>query len=462
MSSYDLAVIGSGPGGYVAAIRAAQLGLQVAVIEEEDRLGGVCLNWGCIPTKAILKAAEQFAAVRKGVPGLVVEGLTPDYGAVIDASRKAADRLSKGVAGLMKKNRIEVVKGRGRLVGKGQVGVTSGDGESVVEAPNVILASGSTEFILPGLDVDGERVLTSREALASKRLPASLVVIGGGAVGLEFAYSYAAYGVDVTVVELEDQLLPGFDAEAAQVLASSFARRKVKILTRTAYKAVEHSGAGVAVTVEGEKGEEILLADQILFGIGRRARVENLGLEELGVDLEKGFIAVGEDYRTSAEGVWAIGDVIGPPLLAHAASEEGVAAVEFMAGERKRGIDYGRVPACVYCQPQVATVGLTEDQARERGRDVAVGKIPFVASGKAVGTGHTEGFVKLVADARYGEILGCQIIGADATELIAEVTLAMELESTVRELGHTTHAHPTLSEIVKEAALACEGRALNF
>ena len=318
-SSYDLAVIGSGPGGYVAAIRAAQLGMRVALVEE-DRIGGVCLNWGCIPTKAILKAAQQFAEVRKGVPGLVVEGLRPDYGAVIDASRKAADRLSKGVVSLMKKNRIDVVAGRGRLVGQGGVRVTGESGETAVEAGKILIATGSTEFILPGLEVDGERVLTSREALESRKLPRSLVVIGGGAVGLEFAYSYSAYGVEVTVVEMEDQLLPGFDAEAAQALAQSFTRRKVKILTGTAYKGVEHNGEGVAVTVEGEKGEDTLLADQILFGIGRRALVADLGLEEAGVALERGFIAVGDDFRTAADRVWAIGDVIGAPLLAHAAS----------------------------------------------------------------------------------------------------------------------------------------------
>ncbi|MEE8507778.1 MAG: FAD-dependent oxidoreductase, partial [Myxococcota bacterium] len=272
MSSYDLAVIGSGPGGYIAGIRAAQLGMQVAIVEE-DRLGGVCLNWGCIPTKAILKAAEQFSEVKAGVPGLVVDGLRADYGAVIDASRKAADRLSKGVASLMKKNRIEVVSGRGCLAGTGRVQVSGAEGEQTIEARHVLLATGSTEFILPGLDVDGERVLTSREALESRQLPEKLVVIGGGAVGLEFAYSYAAYGVEVTVVEMQDQLLPGFDAEIAQALAKSFARRKVKVLTGTAYKGLERNGKGVAVTIEGEKGEQTLQADQILFGIGRRAQV---------------------------------------------------------------------------------------------------------------------------------------------------------------------------------------------
>jgi dihydrolipoamide dehydrogenase len=432
-------------------------------IVEEDRLGGVCLNWGCIPTKAILKAAEQFDAVKNGkVPGLVTSGVDADYGAVIDASRKVADRLNKGVTGLMKKNQIEVLAGRGRIVGTGQVSVTGADGEEVVEAPKILIATGSTELILPGVEVDGSRVLTSREALENRELPGSLVVVGGGAVGLEFAYSYAAYGTQVTVIEMADQILPGFDTDVAQELTRSFTRKKVKILTGTAYRGLEANGEGVSVTIEGEKGEEQLRADRILFGIGRRALTEDLGLEAVGVELEKGFIKVGKDYRTTAEGIYAIGDVTGPPLLAHKASEEGVAAVEFMTGERTQGLHYDRIPGCIYCQPQVATVGMTEQAAIAAGREIKVGKAPFVASGKAVGTGHTEGFVKIVADARYGEILGAHIIGADATELIAEVVMAMELESTVRELGEASHAHPTLSEMVKEAALAAEGRQLNF
>jgi len=462
MKSFDLVVIGSGPGGYVAAIRATQLGLRVGIVEE-DRLGGVCLNWGCIPTKAILKAAEQFDAVKNGkVPGLVTSGVEADYGAVIDASRKAADRLNKGVTGLMKKNQIEVLNGRGRIVGTGQVSVTGADGEEVVEAPKILIATGSTELILPGVEVDGSRVLTSREALENRELPGSLVVVGGGAVGLEFAYSYAAYGTEVTVIEMADQILPGFDTDVAQELTRSFTRKKVKILTETAFRGLEANGEGVAVTIEGEKGEEQLRADRILFGIGRRALTEDLGLETVGVEVEKGFIKIGKDYRTTAEGIYAIGDVTGPPLLAHKASEEGVAAVEFMAGERTQGLHYDRIPGCIYCQPQVATVGMTEQAAIAAGREIQVGKAPFVASGKAVGTGKTEGFVKIVADARYGEILGAHIIGADATELIAEVVMAMELESTVRELGEASHAHPTLSEMVKEAALAAEGRQLNF
>jgi len=462
MTSYDLAIIGSGPGGYVAAIRAAQLGLQVAMVEE-DALGGVCLNWGCIPTKAILTAAEHFEALRGGkIPGVQVEGLSVDFGAVIDASRKAADRLSRGVAHLTRKNQIEVVRGRGRLAGGGQVVVTNGEGESGLEAKNILLATGSTELILPGIEIDGRRVLTSREALESRELPESIVVVGGGAVGLEFAYTYAAYGAQVTVVEMQGQLLPGLDREVAEALANSFARRGVKIATNTAYRGLELNGNGVVVTVEGEKGEEELRASQMLLAVGRRARVEDLGLEQAGVELKNGFIAVGENYRTAAPGIWAIGDAIGPPLLAHKASEEGKAAVEFMAGARKKPVDPRTIPACTYCQPQVATVGLSEEAARAANYDVRVGKVPFVANGKAVGSGHTEGFIKIVSDARYGEILGCQAIGAGVTELIAEVTLAMALEATVREMGEACHAHPTLSEAMMETALAAEGRAIHF
>jgi len=462
MKAFDLVVIGSGPGGYIAAIRAAQLGMRTAIVEEAPTLGGVCLNWGCIPTKAILSSAEIFEAVKKGVPGLLVEKLTADYGAVIDASRKAADRLVRGVNSLMKKNKIEVVAGRGRLARGREVIVTKDGAEEAIEARHVILATGSTEFVFPGLAVDGKRVLTSREALESRERPESLVVIGGGAVGLEFAYAYNAYGTKVTLVEMKDQLLPGFDAETAKALASSLSRGGVKILTSTAYKGLEIDAKGVAVTVAGEKGEEVLRADQVLVAVGRRALVDDLGLDLRGVAVERGFVKVGHDFRTSAEGVWAIGDCSGPPLLAHKASHEGVAAVEFIAGQRKHGIDPKKIPACIYCQPQVASIGLSEAEARAAGFDVKVGKAPFVASGKAVGTGHTEGFVKMVSDAKYGEILGCQIIGHGATELINEVALAMMVESTVREVGETSHAHPTLGEMLMQAALAAEGRALDL
>ncbi len=462
MKAFDLVVIGSGPGGYVAAIRGAQLGMHVAIVEEEPNLGGVCLNWGCIPTKAILSSAELFEAVKHGVPGLSVEKLVADYGAVIDASRKAADRLARGVRSLMKKNKIEVVAGRGRLARGKQVIVTRDGAEEALEARNVILATGSTEFVFKDVAVDGKRVLTSREALEARERPESLVIIGAGAVGLEFAYAYNAYGTKVTVVEMKDQLLPGFDTEVARALASSFQRSGMKLLTSTSYKALEVNDKGVAVGVSGEKGDEVLKADQVLIAVGRRALVDDLGLEQREVALERGFIKVDGSYRTSAEGVYAIGDCSGPPLLAHKASHEGVAAVEIIAGQRKHGVDPKKIPACIYCQPQVASIGLSEAEARAAGHDVKVGKAPFVASGKAVGTGHTEGFVKLVSDAKYGEILGAQMIGHGATELINEVALAMTLESTVREVGETSHAHPTLGEMVMQAALAAEDRALDF
>jgi dihydrolipoamide dehydrogenase len=461
MKSYDLIVIGSGPGGYVAAIRASQLGMQAAVVEE-DELGGVCLNWGCIPTKSILHAAEQFDAVQSGVAGLIVEGLRADYGAVIDASRKAAQRLNRGVGSLMKKNQIDVLKGRGALAGSGQVVVRDGESETLYQAANIVLATGSTEFVFPGIQVDGRRVLTSREALESRELPESLLIIGGGAVGLEFAYAYACYGVKVTIVEMQPQLLPGFDTETAAELARSFTRRGIEVCTSTAYKGLEANGSNVVVGVEGEKGEQELVADQVLLAVGRKALIEGVGLESNGVEIERGFVRVDEQQRTTAPGVWAIGDCAGPPLLAHAASHEGIAAVEFMAGERRHPIDARRIPGNIYCQPQVGSIGWSEEQARAAGHEVQVGKVPFLASGKAVGTGHTEGFVKLVADAQYGEVLGCQIIGHGATEMINEVALAMTLECTVAELAEACHAHPTLSEMLAEAALACEDRSINF
>jgi dihydrolipoamide dehydrogenase len=461
MKSYDLIVIGSGPGGYVAAIRASQLGMQAAVVEE-DELGGVCLNWGCIPTKSILHAAEQFDAVQSGVAGLIVEGLRADYGAVIDASRKAAQRLNRGVGSLMKKNQIDVLKGRGALAGSGQVVVRDGESETLYQAANIVLATGSTEFVFPGIQVDGRRVLTSREALESRELPESLLIIGGGAVGLEFAYAYACYGVKVTIVEMQPQLLPGFDTETAAELARAFTRRGIEVCTSTAYKGLEANGSNVVVGVEGEKGEQELVADQVLLAVGRKALIEGVGLESNGVEIERGFVRVDEQQRTTAPGVWAIGDCAGPPLLAHAASHEGIAAVEFMAGERRHPIDARRIPGNIYCQPQVGSIGWSEEQARAAGHEVQVGKVPFLASGKAVGTGHTEGFVKLVADAQYGEVLGCQIIGHGATEMINEVALAMTLECTVAELAEACHAHPTLSEMLAEAALACEDRSINF
>jgi dihydrolipoamide dehydrogenase len=461
MTAYDLAIIGSGPGGYVAAIRGAQLDMRVALIEEEA-LGGVCLNWGCIPTKSILNAAQHYEVLRAGrVPGVRAEGLSFDYGAVIDASRKAASRLGRGVASLMRKNRIDVIEGRGRLAGNGEVVVTRDSDQRSIEAENILLATGSAEWVPPGVEVDGRKVLTSREALEATGLPDAIVVVGAGPVGLEFAYVYATYGVRVTLLEMADQLLPGADHEVAEVLERSLTRRGVRVVTRTAFRGLDLGRSGVTIALEGDADQRELRADQVLLAMGRRARIEDLGLEEAGVAVEAGFIRTSSDYQTTADGVRAIGDVIGPPLLAHKASEQGKAAVELVAGERTTPVDLHLVPACVYCEPQVASVGICEAEAEAAGREVKVGRFPFLASGKAVSSGHTEGFVKMVSDARSAKILGCQAIGAGVTELIAEVALAMALESTVHDIGHTCHAHPTLSEAIMEAALASEGGAIH-
>ena len=349
-----------------------------------------------------------------------------------------------------------------RIAEPGQVLVSDGERESALEARNILLSTGSRELVLPGIEIDGRRVLTSRQALEKRELPESIVIVGGGAVGLEFAYTYAVYGVQVTIVEMMDQLLPGLDRELAEALAKSFTRRGVKIATSTTYRGLEVNDQGVVVTVEGEKGEQELRMDQLLLAVGRRARVEDIGLEQAGVQVENGFVAVGEDYRTAAPGIWAIGDVIGPPLLAHKASEEGKAAVEFMAGQRKKRVDPKTIPACIYCQPQVASFGLTEAQAVERRHKVKVGRSPFRANGKALGLGDYDGFVKIVADATSGEILGAHLVGPEVTELLPELVLAHNWELTPEEIARTVHAHPTLSEVLMEAAHGVFGEAIHI
>jgi dihydrolipoamide dehydrogenase len=464
MASFDLAVIGAGPGGYVAAIRAAQLGMRVAVVEA-DRLGGVCLNWGCIPSKALLTGAELVENLtRHGETfGVTATGITLDYGKLIDHSRKTADRLARGVEGLFKKNRIAWIRGRGRLAGGGAVEVEGPDAQRV-EARNVILATGSSEWVPPGLDVDGERVLTSREALASKRRPERLVVVGAGAVGVEFAYVYAMYGAKVTVLEMAPQMLPGADSELAEVLQREFRRKGIEVRLNTRFEGVEKAGEGVRVAVSGEKGAGAIDADQVLVAIGRRALSADLGLERAGVTVNsRGFVEVDARGRTAAPGVYAIGDLVGGALLAHKASEEGIAAVELVAGVRTHPLDHSGIPSCIYAQPQVAWVGLTEAQARDRfGDDLRVGRFPFTASGKAIAAAHTAGFAKILAEPRYGQIVGAHVVGHSATELIAEVGLALTLEATTSEIAATCHAHPTLSEALLEAALSAEGRSINF
>jgi len=462
MSAYDLAVIGAGPGGYVAAIRAAQLGMQVAVVEA-DRLGGVCLNWGCIPSKALLTGAELVENLtRHGETfGVTASGLTLDYGKLIDHSRKTADRLAKGVESLFKKNKITWIRGRGRLAGPRAVDV---EGGARVEARQVLLATGSTEWVPPGVTVDGERVLTSREALASKRRPDRLVIVGAGAVGVEFAYVYAMYGAKVTVLEMASQMLPGADPDLAEVLQREFRRKGIEVRLGARFEGAKTNGDGVRVTLTSEKGAEEIAADQLLIAIGRRPLSEELGLEAAGVNLgNRGFVEVDERSRTALPSVLAIGDLVGGPLLAHKASEEGIAAVEFLAGQRTLPLDHGTIPSCIYAQPQVAWVGLTEAQARDRyGEDLRVGRFPFTASGKALAAAHPAGFVKILAEPRYAEIVGAHIVGYGATELVAEIGLAMTLEATTSEIAATCHAHPTLSEAILEAALAAEGRGINF
>jgi dihydrolipoamide dehydrogenase len=460
---FDLAVIGSGPGGYVAAIRAAQLGQRVAVIEE-DRAGGVCLNWGCIPSKALLTGAELVDQLRNhgDTFGVAAGSLVLDYGKVIDHSRKSADRLCKGVQSLFKKNQITLVRGRGRLASPTRVAVT-GDDAGEIDADRVLLATGSTEWVPPGVSVDGERVLTSREALVSKRMPDSIVIIGAGAVGLEFAYVYAMYGAKVIVIEMAGQALPGADPEVAQVVEREFRRKKIEIRTNTRFEELKVEPSGVRVAVRKGDAGEALLADQVLVAIGRRPLSADLGLEAVGVATDaKGFIPVDGHFATNVPGVLAIGDLAGAPLLAHKASEEGIAAVEFAAGVARPALDHRKIPACIYCQPQVAWIGLTESEAQSQFGEVRVGRFPFTASGKAVASGHTAGFVKLIAEPRFGEIIGAHIVGHGATELIAELSLAMTLEATTAEIAGTCHAHPTLSEAILESALAAEGRGINF
>ena len=461
---FDLAVIGSGPGGYVAAIRAAQLGRRVAVVED-DRAGGVCLNWGCIPSKALLTGAELVENLKShgDTFGVAADGIRLDYGKLIDHSRRTADRLCKGVQGLFKKNQIELVAGRGRVAGPTRVEVT-GATERVIEASEILLATGSAEWAPPGIAVDGERVLTSREALESKRVPEHLVVIGAGAVGVEFAYVYAMYGARVTVIEMAAQMIPGADAEAAAVLQREFRRKGIEVRVGTRFEELKADAAGVRVTVSGAKGTEELRADQVLVAVGRRARSADLGLEAAGVAVDaKGFVKVDARFRTSAPTIAAIGDLAGPPLLAHKASEEGIAAVEFAAGLARPPVDPHHVPACIYAQPQVAWVGLGEAEARARyGDDLRIGRFPFTASGKALAAAHSAGFAKILAEPRYGQIVGACVVGAGATELIAEIGLALTLEATTSEIAATIHAHPTLSEALLEAALAAEGRSINF
>ncbi len=460
MAKYDVGIIGGGPGGYVAAIRAAQLGLKPVLIEE-DRVGGLCLNWGCIPSKALLWNAEVVHLFRNSEEfGITYDALRIDMGKAVDRSRQVADRMVKGVEFLLKKNKVTVVKGRGQLKGKREIAVTPG-GE-LVEAEHIIVATGAHARSLPGIDFDGRTVISSREALELRETPGSLVVVGGGPLGVEFAYYYHAYGADVTVVEMLDHLLPLEDEEISRQLERAFKKQGIAFRTGAAVSRVETADGKATVVLSAGDRDEELVADKVLMAVGMAANTDGLGLEEAGVELERGFVAIDEAMRTSAQGIFAIGDVTGKLMLAHVASTQGVTAVERIAGREPPPLSYEKMPRCTYCQPQVASLGLTEAQARERGIGVKVGTFPYRGNGKAVAVGRTDGLVKLVTDAANGEIVGYHFIGQDATELLAEASLGSVLEATPRELGWAVHAHPTLSEIVKEAALAVEGEAIHF
>jgi dihydrolipoamide dehydrogenase len=460
MAAFDVVVIGAGPGGYVAAIRAAQLGLATAVVEA-DRAGGVCGNWGCIPSKAILADATLANDVRAAAKAKIVASVPAfDFGRVIDRSRQVADRQAKGVEFLFKKNRIGLYAGRGRLV-PGGVAIATAGGEERLEARHVILATGSSERLLPGVEVDGEVVCTSREALARRELPASVVVIGGGAVGVEFAYAYRSFGATVTVVEMVDQLLPGMDVDLGRELARQFARAGITVHTGTRVAEVRRADGGAHVRVAGPDGERTLDAAMVLVAVGRVPNASGLGLDTAGVPTERGFVTVGPTMETPARGIYAIGDLVGPLLLAHAASEQGVIAAEAIAGLSPRPFEAEHVPMCVYCEPEVAAVGLSEAQAAARGLATRVGTFPLRALGKAMAIGHTDGFVKVVLEARHGAVLGVHMIGRAVTELIAEAGLARTLEATADDVVAASHPHPTLSEAFREATLAALGRPVN-
>lgn len=461
---YDVIVIGSGPGGYVAAIKAAQNGKKTAIVEKAE-LGGVCLNWGCIPTKALLKSAQVYTYAKHAATyGIEINGdITAPLDKIVERSRGVADTMSRGVAFLMKKNAIDVLAGRGRLAGEGRVTVTAADGsEQTVEADHIILATGSRPREMPFMPVDGRRVISSREALTLRELPESMIVVGSGAIGCEFAYFYASLGVKVTVVEYLGQLFPVADADVSKALERSFRKMKIGVMTSTTVKGVAVVGDKCEVRIEGKKGEETLTADVVLSAVGVKSNLEDLGLEELGIAVERDKIVVDEYYRTNVKGIYAIGDITAGPALAHVASAEAICCVEKICGHEPARIDYTAIPSCVYTTPEVAMVGLTEKQAADQGYEVKVGQFPYTASGKATAAGDRDGFVKLIFDAKTDKLLGAHMMGGNVTEMLAEPTLAKTLGITAEQILATVHAHPTMSEAVMEAAEAAMGQAVHL
>lgn len=463
---YNLIVVGSGPGGYVAAIRASQLGLKTAIVERES-LGGICLNWGCIPTKALIKSAEVFNYLGHAKDyGITVKEASTDLAAVVKRSRDVADGMSKGVQFLMKKNKIDVIIGTGKLARGKKVEVTDDKGTvTTYEADNIILATGARAKALPNIPIDGEKVIDYRKAMVPQKQPKSLVVIGAGAIGCEFAYFYHAMGTKVTVIEfLEQGLVPREDAEVSKELKRHFTRSGIDVMANTAVEKVDISGKQINVIAKDRKTGNVteIQCDLVLSAAGVTSNLENIGLETLGIKTEKDKVVVNQWYETNVAGVYAIGDITEGPALAHVASAEGIICVEKMAGHHPQPLDYGNIPSCTYCQPEVASVGMTEEQAKAAGFELKIGKFPFSASGKAKAAGHPEGFVKLIIDAKYGEILGAHMIGHGVTDMIAEIVLARRLEATGMDLVKTVHPHPTMSESVMEAAAAAYGEVIHL
>ena len=460
---YDLIVVGSGPGGYVAAIRASQLGLKTAVIEKES-LGGICLNWGCIPTKALLKSAQVFEYLKHaGDYGITVNEFNADFNKVIGRSRDVADGMSKGIQFLLKKNKIDVINGYGKIKQGKKVEVTAADGSATIyEAQHIILATGARSRVLPGLEQDGKKVIGYREAMTLPTLPTSMVIVGSGAIGCEFAYFYNSLGTKVTIVEFMSNIVPIEDEDVSKQLARSFKKSGISIMTESSVESVDTNGSGCKVKVKTKKGEEIIECDIVLSAVGITPNIENIGLEDVGVITDKGKVLVNDFYQTNIPGVYAIGDIVKGPALAHVASAEGILCVEKIAGLSVHPINYGNIPGCTYCSPEIASVGMTEKAAKEAGIEIKVGKFPFSASGKAKAAGASDGFVKVIFDAKYGEWLGAHMIGMNVTELIAEVVVARNLETTGHEIIKSIHPHPTMSEAIMEAAADAYGEVIHM
>jgi len=466
--AYDVIVLGSGPGGYVAAIRAAQLGFKTAIIEKES-LGGICLNWGCIPTKALLKSAQVNEDIKHAKDyGIEATGKV-DFGSVIKRSRGVADKMSKGVQFLMKKNKIDVVMGFGKLKGKGQIEVTAGDGsKKTVEGKHIIIATGARSRELPALKIDGKKIIGYREAMILPQLPKSMIVVGSGAIGVEFAYFYNSMGCKVTIVEFLPRIVPVEDEDISKELEKNFKKSGIEIMTSCEVTKVDTSGNGVKATVKTQSGETTLEADILLSAVGIAANIEGIGLEELGIKTDKGKVVVDQFYKTNVDGYYSIGDCSPGQALAHVASKEGIICVENLGFNEKKyhhkpqPLDYGNVPGCTYCSPEIASVGFTEKQAKDAGYEIKVGKFPLSASGKAAASGHLEGFVKVIFDAKYGEWLGTHMIGYNVTEIIIQTVTARKLETTYQEVLNSIHPHPTVSESVKDAIEVAYGEAIHL